>query len=251
MKEMKYDINGMNITTFDLLFRDKDDIRECDKEEKLRNDILYIIEAYTITREESIFTYLLKKYFGASAKIDFSKIVWNAEKREYEFEYLGEKYTFTKLSKGINDIEAIKELESERRYGDCHIASINMTVGMKDYNVLTGYLNICGGRYLHSVIETPDGEIIDWTKNLVMYKDEYIKLTGFKVLESIKSDDVLEMVIKYRDRNERFMRVMSVFGKELLNDIKRNPDIFKDDEELKKELLKIREENEKQIGERD
>ena len=47
------------------------------------------------------------------------------------------------------------------------------------------------------------------------------------------------------------MRVMSVFGKELLNDIKRNPDIFKDDEELKKELLKIREENEKQIGERD
>ena len=84
-----------------------------------------------------------------------------------------------------------------------------------------------------------------------MSKDEYIKLTGFKVLESIKSDEVLEMVVKYKDINERFMRVMSVFGKELLNDIKRNPDIFKDDEEFKKELLKIREENEKQIGERD
>lgn len=248
---MKYNINGINNNTYELLFKDKEDIRNIDTEERFREYILYIIETYTRFREKSIFISFLKKYFGAKTKFDFSRIVWNEEKKEYEFEFLGEKYTFNKISDSINDKKAKKELESEKRYGNCHVASIGMIAGMQDGKVLTGYINLCGGRYLHSVIEINDGEIIDWTRNLVMPKDEYIKLTGFTILESIKSEEILEMLSKFYDRDIVNSKVMSVFGKELLNDIKRNPDIFKDDEKLKKELLKIREENEKQNEERD
>ena len=248
---MKYNKEGINENTYDILFTDKDNIRERDKEEKLRDYILYIIETYTRFREKSIFISLIKKYFGAKTKFDFSQIVWNEEKKEYEFEFLGEKYTFNKISDAINDKKAKKELESEKRYGNCHVASMGMAVGMKDDNVLTGYINMCGGRYLHSVIETIDGKIIDWTRNLVMQKEEYIKLTGFRTLESIKSEELLEMLSKVFDRNIVDSKVMSVFGKELLNDIKRNPDIFKDDEEFKNRILEIRKKNEKQNEERD
>ena len=248
---MKYNKEGINKNTYDLLFSDKDNIRERDKEERLRDYILYIIETYTRFREKSIFISLIKKYFGAKTKFDFSQIVWNEEKREYEFEFLGEKYTFNKISDSINDKKAKKELESEKRYGNCHVASMGMAVGMKDDNILTGYINMCGGRYLHSVIETIDGKIIDWTRNLVMQKEEYIKLTGFRTLESIKSEELLEMLSKVFDRNIVDSKVMSVFGKELLNDIKRNPDIFKDDEEFKNRILEIRKQNEKQNEERD
>lgn len=249
--EMKYKENGINKNTYDLLFTDKDNIRERDKEEEIRDYILYIIETYTRFREKSIFISFIKKYFGAKTKFDFSRIVWNEENEEYEFEYLGEKYTFDKISNSIDDKKSEKELESEKRYRHCHLASIGMAVGMINNNVLTGYTNVSGGRYLHSVIETKNGKIIDWTRNLVMPKDEYIKLTGFRVLESIKSEELLEILSKLYNKEIVGSKVVSVFGKELLNDIKRNPDIFKDDEEFKKRILEIREENEKQIGERD
>ena len=247
-KDMKYNINGINNNTYELLFKDKEDIRNIDTEERLREYVLYIIETYTRFREKSIFISFLKKYFGAKTKFDFSQIVWNEEKKEYEFEFLGEKYTFNKISDSINDKKAKKILESEKRYGNCHVASMGMAAVIQDGKVLTGYINIYGGRYLHSVIEINDGEIIDWTRNLVMPKDEYIKLTGFRILESIKSEEILQMHSKFADKDIVDSKVMSVFGKELLNDVKRNPDIFKDDEEFKKELLRLREENGKQNG---
>jgi len=249
--EMKYKENGINKNTYDLLFTDKDNIRECDKEEEIRDYILYIIETYTRFREKSIFISFIKKYFGAKTKFDFSQIVWNEENEEYEFEYLGERYTFNKISDSIDDKKIKKELESEKRDRHCHFASMKMAAGMINNNVLTGYINVSSGRKLHSVIETNNGRIVDWTRNLVMPKDEYIKLTGFRVLESIKSEELIEIISKIYNKEIVGSKVVSLFGKELLNDIKRNPDLFKDDEEFKKELLEIREENEKQIEERD
>ena len=62
--EMKYKENGINKNTYDLLFTDKDNIRERDKEEDIRDYVLYIIETYTRFREKSIFISFLKKYFG-------------------------------------------------------------------------------------------------------------------------------------------------------------------------------------------
>ena len=85
-------------------------------------------------------------------------------------------------------------------------------------------------------------------KDILSPKDKIIFIYDY---ENIKSEELLEILSKLYNKEIVGSKVVSVFGKELLNDIKRNPDIFKDDEEFKKELLKIREENEKQIGERD
>ena len=246
----KYDKDGINKKTYELLFKDEDNIREMDFDEKKRCYLLYIIEKYTRFREESIFSTLLKLYYGSKTKFDFSKIKFNETTGEYEFEEFGEKLTFNKLSNLIEDKELRGKLESEKRYGECHVDSMGMAVGAKDWKVLTGYMNINGGKYLHSVIETKDGKIIDWTRNLAMTKEEYVKLTEFNIIESIESEELLQIWIKLFGLNSD-SKVISVFGKEILNDTKRNPNIFKDDEDLKNKILEIRRQSEQQNGERE
>ena len=248
-KYTNYNQWGINKSTYDILFSDKEGIRDIDSKERLRVYILYIIETYTKFREKSIFTSLLKIYFGAKTKFDFSKIVWNEKNREYEFEYDGEKYTFDKISNSINNKEARKKLESEKRCRECHINTM-MVLGVKDWKVLTGYININGGRYLHSVIETNDGRILDLTRNLDMTKEEYAKLTEFNIIESIGSDELLQIWIKLYDLHCG-SKITSVFGPEILKDTERNPNIFVEDEGLRNWVLEIRRQSEQQNGERE
>ena len=120
----------------------------------------------------------------------------------------------------------------------------------KDFDVLTGYENIAGGRYLHSVVETPYGKIIDFTKNLVMSKEDYIKLTGFTVLERITNDELYRIHIKIIGLNMN-SKVLATFGSEILKDIEKNPSIFKEDEKIKKLIIDTKMRDEKQNEERD
>ena len=56
-------------------------------------------------------------------------------------------------------------------------------------------------------------------------------------------EKLMQILMKFSGLNFG-TKVLSVFGKELLNDIKRNSDIFKDDEEFKNRILEIRKQNE-------
>ena len=56
-------------------------------------------------------------------------------------------------------------------------------------------------------------------------------------------EKLMQILMKFSGLNFG-TKVLSVFGKELLNDIKRNSDIFKDDEEFKNRILEIRRQNE-------
>ena len=56
-------------------------------------------------------------------------------------------------------------------------------------------------------------------------------------------EKLMQILMKFSGLNF-CTKVLSVFGKELLNDIKRNSDIFKDDEEFKNRILEIRKQNE-------
>ena len=93
---MEYNEDGINNNTYELLFKDSKNSRDIDEKEEKRNYILSLIEHYTKLREKSIFGSLLKKYLNIK-NLDFSKIVYNKETQEYEFEYLGEIYTFNKI----------------------------------------------------------------------------------------------------------------------------------------------------------
>ncbi len=230
-----YNKDGINKVTYDLLFSDKEEIGnvdDVDKKEQIKDYIFLVLDRYTRFREKSIFSSLLKKYFGATLGFDFSKIVWNEKNEEYEFEYLGEKYTFNKLSNMIDDKKGKMELESKKRYGKCHEASLGMSLGLKDVKVLTGYLNRGRGKYLHSVIETSDGKIVDWTRNFVMSKEEFLKLTGFTVLETLEKQEIIQIFLKLSKLNLN-SKITSVFGRELLNDIERNPSFFEEDENIR------------------
>lgn len=98
-KNSKYNESGINNNTYNLLFSDYDNIP---KEEQLaleKSYIISVIQLYTRFREKSIFSKILKLNFEKKYKIDFSKIKFNEENQNYEYEFQGEVYTFDKLSK--------------------------------------------------------------------------------------------------------------------------------------------------------
>ena len=93
-KESKYDKSGINKSTYDLLFRDYYNIPEEERLPIENNYIMAVIQSYTTFREKVIFSKLLKLAFEKKYKIDFSKIKFNEETKEYEYEFNGEVYMF-------------------------------------------------------------------------------------------------------------------------------------------------------------
>ena len=67
---MSFNIDGINKNTYDLLFSDKEDIRDPDLNENIRGYVINIIDTYTRIREKSIFSSLLKVYFGSKIKFN-------------------------------------------------------------------------------------------------------------------------------------------------------------------------------------
>lgn len=85
-----------------------------------------------------------------------------------------------------------KELLTSNRYGKCHSMSMKLVEMIPDSYILTGYVSYEDEDYLHSVIEfEKDGntKIIDYTKNLIMDKEEYIGLTNFRLIQRISRKD--------------------------------------------------------------
>ena len=239
---MGYNKDGINEETYNLLFGCNFGYRKVDKDERNRSFVYLIIDAFTKSREKQTFSDLLRK-IGDEYIDDLAKIAWIEEKKEYEYNVFGKKYTFSKISEMINLEKQKEELETSERYKKCHFATLNMAISDKDDIVITGYRNIFGDQnVLHSVIETKEGKIIDWTMNIVMTKEQYMELMGFKVIERLSNDDVIEILLKFPKLNGLMaVNVASVFGKELLKDMeKRNPGFLANDEEMEKEIERIK-----------
>lgn len=135
-KESKYTKSGINKNTDELLFSDYDNIPEEERTSIENNYIMAVIQSYTRFREKGIFSKLLKLTFEKKHKIDFSKIKYNDKTEEYEYELNGEVYTFDKLSNELENKNIKKELESERRYGQCHSKSIELAVAQPEAYIL-------------------------------------------------------------------------------------------------------------------
>ena len=81
-------------------------------------------------------------------------------------------------------------------------------------------------KYLHTVVEREiDGinYIYDWTKNLFIKEEDYIKLTHFDVISSCNINDI--------DKNDPLLNITSllpyfVFKNELESDLQRNRKIL-------------------------
>ena len=102
---------------------------------------------------------------------------------------------YEKLSDYIKSIKYLNELKSYKRYGKCHDRSIELAVSIKNSFLLTGYTSYEDIDILHTVVECEkDGKtkIIDYTKNLIMDKEEYIGLTNFRVIQRTSREDYLK-----------------------------------------------------------
>ena len=197
--EQNYEANGINKNTDKLLFDDKY-YEETDRDIIKNSYGLRLIEVYTKLREKRIFKKLLEIYYKKRYSIDFSKITYNKETGQYEYkdELDGEIYTFNKLSNLLDEQEMKDELESNRRYKKCHEKSMELMLTLPESFILTGYVKREYGKFLHSVVEIEKQEepyIIDYTKNLVMPKEQYFKLTNFEQIERISDEEFLEDMV--------------------------------------------------------
>jgi hypothetical protein len=242
-EKSKYIESGINKNTYNLLFSDYHNIP---REERLSIDnsyIITIIQSYTRFREKGIFSKLLKLAFEKKYKIDFSKIKYNDKTKEYEYEFNGEVYTFDKLSNRIEEENVKKELESKRRYGQCHSKSIDLATAQPEAYILTGYVKRVDGKFLHSIVEIEKKNrkyVIDYTKNIIMPKEQYAKLTGFEELERISDMEYLQHVQKIANIPDIDLKTYTTFGKEIVKELEKNTFMLDKDEELEKRLDEIR-----------
>lgn len=242
----KYTESGINKNTYDILFSDHENIPEEERTSIENNYIMAVIQLYTSFREKGISSKLLKLAFEKKYKIDFSKIKYNEKIKEYEYEFNGKVYTFDKLSNKLKDKNIKKELESKKRYKQCHEKSIEISLALPGAYIVTGYIKENKGKYLHSIVEIEkknEKYIIDYTKNIIMPKEQYVKLTSFEELERISDMEYLQ----YDPKIQNFQNVSSIdlktyttFGKDISKELEKNAFMLKKDEELEKRLDEIR-----------
>lgn len=239
----KYTEDGINKNTYKLLFSDYDNIPEKEQPAIENSYIITIIQLYTRFREKDIFSKLLKLAFEKKYKIDFSKIKYNEKTKEYEYEFNGEVYTFDKLSNELENKNVKKELESERRYGQCHEKSIEISMALPEAYIVTGYIKENKGKFLHSIVEIEkknEKYVIDYTKNIIMPKEQYVKLTSFEELERISDMEYLQHVQKIANIPDINLKTYTTFGKEIVKELEKNTFMLDKDEELEKRLDEIR-----------
>lgn len=136
-----------------------------------------------------------------------------------------------------------KELESEKRYGQCHSKAIDLSLSLPEAYIVTGYIKRFDGKYLHSIVEiekTKGTYIIDYTKNIIMPKEQYLRLTNFEELERISDMEYLQHIQKIANIPGIDIKVYTTFGKEIVKELEKNAFMIKNDEELEKKLDEIR-----------
>ena len=248
-KNSKYYKNGINKNTYDMLFPDFYNIKKEEIADEETSLIIELIDIYTLTEQKELFIDLVKKTFDEQYGINYSNIKYNKETKQYEYEIKGKIYTFNELS-DMTDIEELKkELKTDKRYHKCHTRTLGLAFGIPESNIVTGYEVIENAKVLHSVLEYKYKNkfyIIDYTKNIIMPKEQYIELTKFKEIERISDLEYIEDLGKIYNFPDLTDKVYVTFQKELIRELECKG-LFADDEISKKEIQELKEEKMRQI----
>ncbi len=223
-------INCVNKNTYNLLFSDYHNLPQIDQGSYENEMAYYTIDYFTKLKEKN----KGKKNFFNNKLINLNKISFNKKTKQYIYRNKNLLITFNKLSDCFNDMEVIKELTSEKRYHKCHIKSVNISSNFKKSKIVTGYATIGNEKFLHSVVEYESyGQnfILDWTINLKITKEQYIKLTDFEEITSLNSEEILDE-LKIFNSNIN-LKVFLLFRDELIKDMQKNSHIFNINQEKK------------------
>ena len=213
-------IGGVNSNTYELLF----DEERLSGNSTLNNNrnIFFIIDVNNLSNIfEKVGTIILHKIFF-NGKIELKRISYDEKDSIYTYMLdNNDKLSFRRLSDYLKRLtkEDKKELLSTRRYGHCHDRSLYLGIGNKKSKILSGICTLDNKSFYHSVLELENGNIIDWTTNLIMNKSDYEKLTDFKVISSIDSEDLEELLTINKLSPKLNIRMYLYFRDELVDDL--------------------------------
>lgn len=182
---MSYNEYGINIKNEEMFFLKSNDQFETDFK-------LPAIKAFTTS---NYLLHLIFKMKGFSLKkIEDGKLCMTYKNESIQFSRISDLL----ISNNNETIKLKKQLLNiNKRRGECHVNSTEY-INCGDY-LVTGYIS--GDKYsiIHSWVET-DKNVIDFTLNLVIKKEDYYKMMNAQVLSIIKKENV------YDELNSSFSR---------------------------------------------
>lgn len=220
--------NGMNINTYNLLFDDINN-KKSDKKGSCESlNALCVISKFTKFDDIKIYC-LMAGMYETIDDYDFRTISWSDELNSFIYQKGNFKIPFNLLSDFMTHEDVKKELTSDERLHQCHEKSIILASIYPNFRIITGYVYLEKQRMLHSVIEYDDNEetiILDWTKNLRMLKEDYIRLTNLRVIETIEGYDVKNDITGPIIQMEMDFKTYCAFRPEIVKELKKNNSIF-------------------------
>lgn len=224
-----YRDDGINKNTYDLLFQDYDNINENEMMKREVLDAWLALQKYTMLQHKKIL-FKLTKFVLKNKGINLDDIKYSDENNEFIYEHDGIKYNFDILSNYVDDLDKVKELQSNKRYGWCHTKSVAIAANMNDAKIISGYAITGNLKYLHSIIVKKNSkgviEAIDWTQNIIMPYDQYKSINQFEELAEVNSEVIKDDLNKVIIGMSLGIKPYLFFRNELMNDTKRNEEIF-------------------------
>ena len=195
-----------------------------DKEELTKLGNLFMkLNLYTMNKDKF---FLPKWYKDMFKNINYDKktCINHYKDNDYEFDF----YLF---SDQIDNFGMIRRLKSKKRLHKCYEASLGITLNSEDDNtfILTGYVPTVDEEVLHSVVELEyDSEkyIVDYTQNIMMKKDDFIRINNFRLLSRISSS-VVKKDIDIMKKINIGLPYYLVFRDEIMRDLKKNSKVLK------------------------
>ncbi len=237
-EERTFKQDGINDKTYELLFEDNVKLENEDENKDGHIKAFIAIDTFTKIRSKKDY-YKAKIYLKNMA--DLNKINYNKQTKKYEYKDENIEVEFEKLSSFLKSKKYKEELESEKRYRKCFDMAFILSSAIKDSKITTGYIKL-GKRIFHTLVEK-DGYIFDWTHNLVMKKEDYIKITKFTELSSFYGKDFADDIKLISGNIPLSLPVYYLFRDEIMSNLEKNKDILVPAEgiiEVSKMLKKIK-----------
>lgn len=228
----KYNISGMNENTYQLLYGSKkSEVNISDKNVKM----LMTIDTFTKIFHKKFLDRMIELNKVKKIDINLDNIKYNDDKNMYEYIEGDSSVSFKIFSDQILEAPkgTIKELESDKRKGKCHQRTMEIALSFENSKILTGIIHFGNHKALHSVLLTSDGNIIDWTGNMITDKDTFYKMYDFILINEVDPLN-LDDDIKLLSQLDIDSKVYLTFRDELMRDIELNKDVFNSESNKKR-----------------
>lgn len=174
------------------------------------------------------FTTMSKYSRKVSNRLPFAKLITGitTKKDEYIFKYNNKEYPFTLLSeKNIQEIDKKNLTDTNKRNEPQILRVLKLACSMDLINpkVIIGNSQFRILDNLISFEENGTEKIIDYSKNIIMKKDDYFELFDFEELNIITKPELYNIFIILSELgNYKLLYYFLLFTKEMFNDLSKN-----------------------------